>query len=219
MAPGVRGAAGQPVEAVDFPAPQSSPDSVPDLAADPCVGRPRRADAQRNHATLIEAARAAFTDHGADASLEGIAKRAGLGIGTLYRNFPNRRALLEAVYVDEVEALCRSAADLADLEPWDALVGWLDQFVGYVTTKKALVDEMMATMTIEDPVFKTCHAAIQDAGRPLLVRAQAAGVVRDDLEFIDVIRLVSGITMIKNSTPDDVRRVLAVALDGLRYRS
>src|ERR671935_3112161 len=86
--------------------------------------RPKRADAARNYDKLLAAAREAFTDDGADASLEGIARRAGVGIGTLYRNFPTRQALLEAVYLDEVEAICRAAADLGDLDPWEALVAW-----------------------------------------------------------------------------------------------
>lgn len=189
------------------------------------AGRPdelnprRRADAQRNYDKLIAAAREAFADRGAEASLEDVARRAEVGIGTLYRHFPSRQALLEAVYVGEVEALCRSAPELADRPPWDALVGWLDRFVSYVLTKRALAEEMMATLGRDAPVFQRCHDAIFTAGRPLLARAQAAGEVRPDTEFVDVIRMVSGIAMIRNGTPEDVRRVLAVALDGLRYRS
>lgn len=181
--------------------------------------RRRRADAQRNYDKLITAAREAFAERGAEASLEDVARRAEVGIGTLYRHFPSRQALLEAVYVGEVEALCRSAADLADRPPWDALVGWLDRFVSYALTKRALAEEMMATLGREAPVFQRCHEAIFTAGRPLLARAQGAGEVRPDTEFVDVIRMVSGIAMIRNGTPEDVRRVLAVALDGLRYRS
>jgi len=87
------------------------------------LARPRRADALRNYEKLISAAREAFTEQGTSASLEEIARRAGVGIGTLYRNFPTRQALLEAVYVEEVQSLAASAADLAGLPPWDALVG------------------------------------------------------------------------------------------------
>jgi AcrR family transcriptional regulator len=180
--------------------------------------RPLRADAARNRAQLLAAARAAFTEKGSAASLEDIARRAEVGVGTLYRHFPTRQELLEAVYVEEVEALCRSAADFAEDDPWDALVKWFDRFVEYVATKRALVEEMMATLGAEAPVFRTCHEAIFAAGQPLLAAAKKAGVVRDDVEFPDVIRLVSGITMIRNAEPADIRRVLAVALDGLRYR-
>ncbi len=182
-------------------------------------GRPMRADALRNRALLLRAARDAFTEKGSDASLEDIARRAGVGVGTLYRHFPNRQDLLEAVYVEEVEALCRSAEDFAGESAWDALAHWFDRFVDYVVTKKALVEEMMASMSKDTPVFRSCHDAIFAAGEPLLARAQGDGVVRSDVEFVDVIRLVSGISMVKNATRTDIRRVLAVALDGLRYQA
>jgi AcrR family transcriptional regulator len=184
----------------------------------PATQRPLRADAARNRAQLLAAAHEAFTERGADAALEDIARRAGVGVGTLYRHFPSRQDLLEAVYVEEVQALCRSTQDFADLEPWDALVAWFDRFVDYVTTKKALAEEMMATLDKNAPVFRACHDAIYTAGEPLLAAAKKSGAVREDIEFVDVIRLVSGVGMIKNATPDDIRRVLAVALDGLRYR-
>src|SRR4051812_38462521 len=100
--------------------------------------KPKRADARRNYEKLIASARDAFTEQGSEASLEDIARRAEVGIGTLYRNFPTRQALLEAVYVDEVDALGRTAEALADQEPWDALVTWLRRFVGYMATKQAL---------------------------------------------------------------------------------
>jgi AcrR family transcriptional regulator len=179
--------------------------------------RPKRADARRNYDSVLAAARAEFTDRGSSGSLEEVARRAGVGIGTLYRHFPNRQALLEAVYVQEVDSMCRSAADFADTEPWQALVGWLGRFVDYVATKRALTDEMMATVSKDAPVFRTCHSAIFAAGEPLLERAKAAGVVRADVSFEDVIHLVGGITMMRNATPPQMRRVLAVALDGLRY--
>jgi AcrR family transcriptional regulator len=179
--------------------------------------RPLRADAKRNREQLMSAARAAFSEKGAAASLEDIARRAQVGVGTLYRHFPTRQALLEAVYVDEVEALCRSAGDFADRAPWDALVLWFDRFVDYVATKKALAEEMMATVSADAPVFRQCHDAIFTAGEPLLARAKDSGVVRSDVEFMDVMRMVGGICMIRNATPDEIRRVLAMALDGLRY--
>src|SRR5215216_727997 len=99
--------------------------------------RPKRADALRNYEKLVAAAREAFTEADRSASLEDIARRAGVGIGTLYRNFPTRADLVEAVYVDEVEALSRRADELArQLEAWDALTAWLRGFVGYVATKQ-----------------------------------------------------------------------------------
>lgn len=181
------------------------------------VARPLRADAKRNREQLVAAARTAFTEHGSAASLEDIARRAGVGVGTLYRHFPSRQDLVEAVYVDEVEALCRSAADEVDGSSWDALVHWFNRFVDYVATKRALVDEMVATIGQDARIFRTCHDAIFDAGNPLLERAKDDGFVRPDVEWMDVIRMVSGVTMIKHAAPDDIRRVLAMALDGLRY--
>jgi AcrR family transcriptional regulator len=180
--------------------------------------RPKRADARRNYDKLIEAARGEFTESGSDASLENIARRAGVGIGTLYRHFPSRQDLLEATYLEEVEALCASADEFAGLEPWDALVGWLNRFASYASTKKALSAELLATIGMESELFSMCHTAIFAAGEPLLARAQEAGAVRADVTFSDVVRLVSGILMVRFAEPDQINRVLAVALDGLRYR-
>src|SRR5262245_58081531 len=98
----------------------TSAKTVPEVLA----RRPKRADARRNYEKLVVAAREAFAEDGTAASLEDIARRAGVGIGTLYRHFPTRQDLLEAAYVEEVEAISRSAEDLAELPPWEALVVW-----------------------------------------------------------------------------------------------
>jgi AcrR family transcriptional regulator len=180
--------------------------------------RPKRADALRNYEKLVAAAREAFTEADRSASLEDIARRAGVGIGTLYRNFPTRADLVEAVYVDEVEALARSAAEFAELEPWDALTAWLQRFVGYVATKQALSDELFAIAERDAAVFAGSRAMFRSAGEPLLRRAQEAGVVRPDVTIDEVVRLVGGIAKIPADDPADVQRLLAVALDGLRYR-
>lgn len=180
---------------------------VPDVFA----RRPKRADARRNYEALVAAAREAFGERGTSASLEEIARRAQVGIGTLYRHFPTRRELLEAVYVDEVEALCRSAAELADLPPWDAFVAWINRFVAYVATKRALAEEL-----VESEVFRGCRTAIYAAGEPMLRRAQEAGVARPDATFDDVLRLLTGITTAQFTEPGQRERVLGFALDGLR---
>jgi AcrR family transcriptional regulator len=180
--------------------------------------RPKRADARRNYEALVSAARDAFAEDGTKASLEDIARRAQVGIGTLYRHFPTRQHLLEAVYVDEVEAMCRSAADLADLPPWDALVGWLRQFASYAATKRALAEGMLASIDQDAEVFRSSREAINTAGEALLGRAQAAGVVRPDTSFTDVGRMVAGIAGIRTAEPEQIERILDVALDGLRYR-
>src|SRR3984885_13091358 len=105
--------------------------------------RPKRADARRNYDKVVAAARAAFAERGDATSLEEIARRAEVGIGTLYRNFPNRQALLEAVYVGELDGLCHAAGEVDDAEPWEALVSWLHRFVGYMATKQALAQELL----------------------------------------------------------------------------
>jgi len=182
--------------------------------------RPKRADALRNYERLVAAGREAFTEADRSASLEDIARRAGVGIGTLYRHFPTRTDLVQAIYVDEVEALSRSAAELAELEPWEALTAWLGRFVGYVATKKALADELFAVDDAErQAVFAGCRSMLYSAGEPLLRRAQDAGIVRPDVTIEEVVRLVAGIAKIPADDPADIQRVLDVALDGLRYRA
>ncbi len=190
---------------------------VPEPAA-AAPQRPKRADARRNHERIVAAARAAFADRGASTSLEEIARRAGVGIGTLYRNFPNRQTLLEAVYVGEVEDVSRSAAELQALEPWEALTGWLHRVVGYVTTKHALANELLDYLDMDAPLFKSCRGVLFAAGQPLLERAQAAGAVRPDVDVAELIQLVGGIAKINTTDPQQVKRILDIALDGLRYR-
>jgi AcrR family transcriptional regulator len=180
--------------------------------------RPKRADARRNYDKLIAAAREAFTEDGSAASLEDIARRAQVGIGTLYRHFPTRQALLEAVYLEEVEAICQSAEGLSELDPWDALTTWLRRFVGYAATKRALAEELLAVTGADSEVLASCRTAISAAGVPLLERAQRAGVARPDTTFLDVGRMVGGIAVIRGADPEQIDRILELALDGLRYR-
>ncbi|WEO94047.1 helix-turn-helix domain-containing protein [Streptomyces sp. FXJ1.172] len=174
--------------------------------------RPRRKDAARNYDALLVAAREAFAEHGSDASLEDVARRAGVGIGTLYRNFPTRRDLFESVYADEVNALCEAAVDVADREPWEALTAWLDRFAGYMVTKRAVRE----ALNDESEIFQSCRDSMYSAGGPLLERAQRAGVARADMDFADLLRMVAGITA--TTFDDDAQRdrVLAIALDGVR---
>ena len=179
--------------------------------------RTQRADARANRDKLVAAARALFTEKGTSAPLEEVAGRAGVGIGTLYRHFPTRHALLEAVYVDEVEAMARAATELEELPPWDALSEWLHQYVGFAATKRALNEALMET----DPnsnVLLTCRTAIAGAGTALVERAQRAGVVRNDTTFMDIVRMVGAIAMVPTEDPEQKERLLELALDGLRYQ-
>ena len=181
--------------------------------------RPKRADARRNYDKVIAAARDAFAEGGAATSLEEIARRAEVGIGTLYRNFPNRQALLEAVYVGEVEDLCRTADDLAELPPWDAFVAWMHRFVAYMATKQALAQELLDYVDRGAPLFQGCRATLFAAGEPLLERAQRAQVVRADTDLGEIIQMVGGIAKIPGTEPGQIDHILDIALDGLRYRA
>jgi AcrR family transcriptional regulator len=179
--------------------------------------RPLRADAQRNYDKLLSAARDAFAEDGTAATLDDIAHRAGVGIATLYRHFPTRQHLLEAVYVDEVEAMARAATDLAELPPWEALDRWLHEYVGYAATKRVLAEELLAYIDTNAEVFQACRVAVTGAGDMLLERAQKAGVARPDASFADVGRIVAGIAAIRGSDAEQVERMLDIVLDGLRY--
>src|SRR6201996_353288 len=159
--------------------------SATDTPTEILTTRPKRADARRNYDKVIAAARDAFAEGGTSTSLEEIARRAEVGIGTLYRNFPNRQALLEAVYVGELDDLCQVAGALEDAEPWDALVTWLHRFVRYMATKQALAHELLDYMDREAPLFKSCRSMMYEAGEPLLERAREAGAVRPDINLSD----------------------------------
>src|ERR1700729_4381623 len=127
------------------------------------VSRPKRADAARNYDKVVAAAREASAEGGASTSLEEIARRAEVGIGTLYRNFPNRQALLEAVYVGELDGLCHAAGEVDDAEPWEALVSWLHRFVGYMATKQALAQELLNYVDRDAPLFRSCREMMYEA--------------------------------------------------------
>jgi AcrR family transcriptional regulator len=180
--------------------------------------RPKRADALRNYAKVVAAARDVFAERGTSTSLEEIARRAEVGIGTLYRNFPNRQALLEAVYVEELESLCRSAAEFDGLPPWDGFVAWVNGLVGYLATKQALAHELLEYLDRDAPLFQSCRAMLFAAGEPLLARAQHADVVRPDTNLAEIIQMVGGIAKIPGAEPEQIEHMLKIALDGLRHR-
>ncbi len=183
------------------------------------LARPKRADARRNYEKVLTAAREAFAEGGEATSLEEIARRAGVGIGTLYRHFPNRQALLEALYVNEVEELSRSADELDDLDPWEALSRWFEGLIGYLATKRALAAELTNYLTPDAALFQACRSSLFSAGEPLLKRAQEAGMVRRDVDFSDVLQMVAAISKNPAASPSQIERILRVALDGLRYSS
>ncbi len=189
-----------------------------DTSAQTLLTRPKRADARRNYEKVLAAAREAFAEGGESTALEEIARRADVGIGTLYRHFPSRQALLEAVYLDEVEDLCRSAAEVDDADPWEALNSWFERFIAYLATKRALAAELLNYMDKDASLFKASRASLFAAGEPLLERAQKAGVVRKDVTIAEVIQMVMGIGKIPTGDPAQTAHLLRIALDGLRYR-
>jgi AcrR family transcriptional regulator len=183
--------------------------------------RPMRADAQRNYERLISAAAAAFVEHGADdASLEEIARRAGVGIGTLYRHFPTRQALLEAVYRDQVEALRIAGAELLDSDsPGEALETWLRALMAFGSTKRSLTSALLSMLGKGSELLSSCSMVISGAAEGLLSRAQEAGLVREDATANDLIRLVHAISIASQHAPADpgqTDRLLGLVLDGLR---
>jgi AcrR family transcriptional regulator len=181
--------------------------------------RPKRADARRNYDKVLAAAREAFAEGGESTALEEIARRAGVGIGTLYRNFPNRQALLETLYLEEVEGICRMAEEQRESDdPWEALARWFERFIGYIATKQALAAELTNYLDRDAQLFKSSRAALWAAGEPLLTRAQEAGVVRPDAEIGDVMHMVMGIAKIPSADPSQTTHIVRIALDGLRYR-
>jgi AcrR family transcriptional regulator len=182
------------------------------------LARPKRADARRNYEKVLTAAREAFAEAGESTALEEIARRADVGIGTLYRHFPNRQALLEALYVNEVEEVCRTAQQFDGTDPWQALNRWFERLIGYFATKQALAYELLNYLDHDAALFQDCRTSLFAAGEPLLTRAQEAGVVRPDVEFSEVMHMVIGIAKIPSTDRGQIEHILRIALDGLRYR-
>jgi AcrR family transcriptional regulator len=179
-----------------------------------------RADAQRNRDALLEAAAAAFTENGTEASLEDIAKRAGVGIGTLYRHFPSRGALVEAAYRRGVERICDDATELlATQPPVVALEQWMESFVGYVATKRGLAATLKQGSDKNTELFAYVHARMHASMKELVDAAVAAGEIRSDVSPVDLMRAVSGVCMASDSTDwqAQARRLVALLVDGLRY--
>jgi AcrR family transcriptional regulator len=169
-------------------------------AKGPAAARKPRADAQRNRDGLLEAAKAAFAEVGPEATLDEIARRAGVGIGTLYRHFPTRDAIVEAVYRREVQQLADSAPRLSEtLPPAEALRAWMGVFIDYIAAKKVIA-----------PALKSLVGGVE--------RARASGDIRSDADSADLLRALIGFAYV-NSAPDweaSARRLIDLLIDGLR---
>ena len=184
------------------------------------AARRPRADALRNRERLLVAATEAFARDGDDVALEAVAARAGVGIGTLYRHFPNRDALVAAAYRQEVDALSAAAAELLAARPADeALRAWLERFADYIATKRAMGDALRSAAASDSPLFAETRTRILDALRRLLAAGAADGTLRTDVDPTDVMRVMNGIWYLPAGPEwrENVGRMLDLVIDGLRY--
>jgi AcrR family transcriptional regulator len=196
-------------------------DTVAAAAAGPGgLTRPQRADARRNRDLLLAAAAQVYDEHGVEASLEEIARRAGVGIGTLYRHFPTRDVLTEAVYRREVGLLCDGVDELlAENAPETALSVWMRRFAGYVARKKGMAMALKRVLGADSELFTHSHQRIRDAIGTLIAAAVEAGTIRDDVDPDDLLRAMGGICMATDSPDwaDRTARLIDLLVDGLRY--
>jgi AcrR family transcriptional regulator len=191
--------------------------SRPGDEAEAVEGRPMRADARRNRELLVAAAREVFASQGAGASMEAIAKEAGVGVGTLYRHFPNRLDLVEAVYQTDVEELWESAQRVvAELEPWPAVEAFFVAFRRYAQTKQALMAELHQAFEKNPDMRSRARGLIESSFDLVIDRAKAAGAVRGDVTGSDLMQLVSPVCTNTAIEPDQAARLLGMVLDGMR---
>jgi AcrR family transcriptional regulator len=192
-----------------------STETVPDVQR-----KPLRADAQRNYDTIVETARAMFRERGADASLDEIAKRAGVGPGTLYRHFPTRDALIDAVMRDWSERINADADEAAasELPPREALASWFNKFVENVGIYHGAAAKVMAAMDDEaSPIYRKCQVLV-GANRKVLDSVREKGALRDGIDAREVMRVVSGIATVVDQqgiSADDAGPMLSIVLDGI----
>ncbi|MGY1810431.1 TetR/AcrR family transcriptional regulator [Blastococcus sp. SYSU D00669] len=182
-------------------------------------GRALRADAQRNRDRLLEVAAHAFAA-GEDVTLEAIAREAGVGIGTLYRHFPTREALVEAAYRNELARLCDAAAELLRTQPPEAaLRTWMDRFVDYMTTKRGMADALKAVIASGGNPFAHSRDRMTEALALLLRAGAEAGTLRADADPADVLTGLSGISLAAGDAErrEQAGRLLDLLVDGLRY--
>jgi AcrR family transcriptional regulator len=183
------------------------------------VRRKPRADAERNRDRILAVAKDAFTQRGAEASLDDIAKQAGVGAGTLYRHFPSREVLIEAVYRTEVEKLAAAERTFAEtMPPIDALRAWMMLFVDYIAAKKIIAPVLNTVLGGASTVFESSYAQIWGAIRGLVKRAIKTGDIRKDLDPIDLLRALIGVSNVASS-PDwqqSARRLVDILMTGSR---
>jgi AcrR family transcriptional regulator len=184
------------------------------------MARAQRADACRNRDRLLEVASEVFAARGVDASLESIAKEACVGIGTLYRHYPTRDALIEAVYRHNVDQLCAGADELrAELPPDEALAEWMQRFVGYVATKKGMATYLKSVMSADSDLFESSHAKVRSTVNALVEAAAEAGTIKPSVDGMELLRALSGVCMMTEQPGgcEQGAKLAALLMDGLRY--
>jgi AcrR family transcriptional regulator len=180
-------------------------------------GRPMRADARRNRQRVFDVARELFATPEGDPSMEQIARAAGVGVGTMYRNWPSRSALVEAIYREDLAGLtARAAQHHADQEPWEAVVLWLRDYVSHAQAKRGMLTELGAAFDARPELLTESRRQVLEATAVVLEPAQRAGVVRTDLTAADLVQLVRGIVLSAIVPPDRYALLLDVVLDGIR---
>ena len=177
----------------------------------------RRVDAERNRAKILAAARTAFAEPDVDVSMAEISRRAGVGMATLYRNFPGRRELLEALYTDEVDAICAAAITLGEQRPGAKFTAWLRRFVAFSANKRHIASELLTHVERSNPVFDDNRARVLAAGRPLLIAAQRADEIRGDLSLEQILDMIIAVAAIR-ADPTYLDPILQTTIDGLQPR-
>jgi AcrR family transcriptional regulator len=175
----------------------------------------RRADAERNRDKILAAARAAFADSDALVSMAEISRRAGVGMATLYRNFPSRQELLEALYTDEVNAVCEAAESVDGETPGAVLTAWLHRFFAFYNSKRHVGDELPRQSDANRPFMHEGRSRVLAAGQPLLLAAQRSDEVRGELTLEQILDMVIAIAKIEGDA-GYLQPILQAALDGLR---
>jgi AcrR family transcriptional regulator len=175
----------------------------------------RRADAERNRAKILAAASSAFADPQAEVSMAEVSRRAGVGMATLYRNFPGRRDLLEALYIDEVNAVCQAAETLGTETAGAAFVAWLHRFVAFIISKHPVGTELLKHSGGIAPVMGESRCRVVAAALPLLLAAQGTREIREDLTLEQILDMIVAIASIHRE-PYYLEPILQAALDGLR---
>ncbi len=181
--------------------------------------RQLRSDARQNRARLVAAATEAFAAKGADAPLEDVARRAGVGIGTLYRHFPTRLDLQAAVFRSQVVTICEQGDTLLESDqPEQAFAAWCQALAAYLVTKRGLSKALIEAVGAESELMTSCWMAMRETTERLLAAGQQAGVIRSDVDSMDVMRLVHGVAVSTEKDPGRAGLLLSVTLDGLRAK-